>query len=300
MALDLGMDGAGGENKPEATRVEGHASSIDPSPTHNDAPAGRPEYVPEKFWRAAQDDPTKGEVNAEAWGTAWKDTEATLTRTQQELADLRKQSDLPSAPKDAADYMTGFDLAALAKAAPKILPGDDEATAREAGAKEWFALAHKRGLSVDQARGFFADYMALLNDKMDDPVDPKVEMEERVKALGTEGAVIQEKVQNALDTMHGERAFSDEQQATLRSIVRQPGGLGFLYRVLETRGSIAPPTIDRPSGDRMTAFQIREAMQTARYRQDDEYRKRIMDAHAALEQATQRDQPATHRSLRLG
>ena len=299
MALDLGMGAGTGGETPQGQSVEGHGGTIDTGATPpQGAPAGRPEYVPEQFWRAMADDPTKGEVNLEAWGKAWGDTKGHSTRVEQELAELRKSANLPSAPKDPADYLTGYDLAAVREAAPKVIP-EDEALRTE-GAKEWMDLAAKWQLSVEQARGFFGDYMATLNGHLPDPVDPKAEMEERIKALGSEGAVMQEKVQKALDTMHVERAFTEEQQILLRDVVRAPGGLGFLYRALETRGSIAPPTLEARTGDRMTAFEIRAAMQTPRYRQDDEYRKRIMDAHAAHEAQAQRDQPATHRTLSLG
>ena len=299
MALDILGEGAppAAETPPAVT---GHGTSIDTSPPPvQGAPAGRPDYVPEQFWRALATDPTQGEVNAEAWGTAWKDTKGALTRTQQELAELRKQANLPSAPQSVDDYLTGYDLAQLRAASPKVIPEEDEAAA--AGAREFFGLAHRHGLSVEQARGLFGDYMGVLDGQLPDPVDPKTVMEERIKALGSEGPQMAEQVDKAIQTMHGERPFTEEQTALLRDVVRAPGGLGLLWRTFRSGGSIAPPAVEARTGDRMTAYEIRQAMASDRYRQDDEYRQRIVDAHNAhTTGANGAAPPPTHRSLRLG
>ena len=290
----------GGEADPPAQTTEDGRSTTIPTdpPPPTGGPAGRPDYIPEQFWRAMADDPTRGEPNLEAWGKAWGDTKGHATKLEQELAELRKSANLPAAPQSVDEYLTGYDLAKLREAAPKVIPEEDEAAGK--GAREFFTLAHKHGLSLEQARGIFGDYMGVLNQALPDAVEHKVLVEQRVKELGTEGATMVDQVDKAIESLHGQQPFSEEQVAMLRGMVTQPGGIGVLWRVFKAGGSIAPPTAEARSADRMTPYEIRQAMATPRYRPDEVYRKRIQDAHAAMVAERPAAEIGTHRSLSLG
>ena len=109
-----------------------------------------------------------------------------------------------------------------------------------------------------------------------------------------------EQVDKAIESLHGNQPFTEEQTGLLREMVRAPGGLGILWRAFRAGGSIAPPTSETRVADRMTPYEIRQAMATPRYLQDDVYRQRIQDAHAAAVAERPAGETSTHRSLKLG
>ena len=300
--LNLIGDTSAGDTRPPAPPgVPGAASTlpVHDAPPQPTAPEGRPEYVPEQFWRRSEADPTKGEAHLEAWGKSWHDTRATLTKTQQELAALRQQASLPSAPQNAADYYTGYDFAALEQAAPRAFKGGgtDNVTIQVLQ-----AAALKHGLSVEQLRGVTTDLFAGLNEHVPEAVEPQAAIAEQVKTLGTEGPRLADEVSKAMETLHAESAFDESQQALMKDILASPGGIGLMHRMLRSGGSIAPPTIEPRSAERMTQYEIQQAMVSPRYRSDDAYRRKVMDAHAALQAERKHDVEGmgVHRSLRMG
>ena len=158
--------------------------------------------------------------------------------------------------------------------------------------------AHKAGLSVDQARGLMTDYFVALNGHIADPVDDQATMQTAIKELGSEGPVIAEQVNNALNSMHATQPFTEDQAELLRDIVRAPGGLGLMFRAFRNGASTPPASL--PGGnDRMTRDEVRTAMTTRRYIVDDAYRQRIQEAHAAMTGETPPAGP-TRRTLSLG
>ena len=125
-AAPTGAEGTGsasGSADPASAAGSGDQSQqpeSKPAPASGGAapPAGKPEWLPDQFWAADANDPTKGTVLTETMAKAFRDNRAEVTRAQQRVAELSKTpANLPAKPDE---YWAAADYEAVKKAAPNV------------------------------------------------------------------------------------------------------------------------------------------------------------------------------------
>jgi hypothetical protein len=116
---------------------------------------GKPEGLPDQFW-----DPDNQQVRTDSLVKAWKDTRDELRQVQQ-----RQESKPPEKPDD-------YQLSA-----PQDLPRqvDENDPGRQAFAK----VAHKHGLTQEQAQGVFQDFLGELHESGAMPEPISIEQEKQ-------------------------------------------------------------------------------------------------------------------------
>ena len=292
MALDFGGGGAAGGQDAGGGAGQGQGDAGGGA-----APAawqqGRPEGVPEQYWRQSQADPTKGEVDVAAAIKAATDSRTAVGNRDRIIASLR--ADLAKAgagdgEADAGDgtipvlddYTRGFDWQGLHAAAPKAYPADSDGDRQAIGAL--LAAARDVGIPVDKARALAEGYYRGL-----DELTPDAPTEEQVRAriageLGVNGRQIMSDVDSMVAEAHRRQPFTKPEQAALTQMAMGSGGQAVLWRLLRASGSGAPPTAT--ARDAMSSTEIDEALGSERYRTDAQFRDRVHSAMQARQRRT--------------
>ena len=246
-----------------------------------EAPQGRPDYVPEKFWRASKDDPAKGEVNLEAWGKSTRDAATYMKRIEGELKELRAGSG-GKAPEDVGEYATGFDLPALKQLAPNAFGGEEAETLDAVGEKPtidaFFAAAHKAGLPVEMARTMLGQFYAGIDQYIDAPVSDEARLQAAYDAQGPHKERIVQDVRGYVDRVAPN--LSQGQLGVVHNLVRSPEGLSLLWTLARQGTTQAPP--DGLNGGRaevMSEDELDKAFTDDRYYTDERYRDRVDRAY---------------------
>lgn len=311
---ETGMETVFGESAPESAveaaesadkveAVDGRTLNFAGGTAAPREPGGRPEHIPAKFWKATAADPTLGEVNTEAWAKAWKDAETFASRLKAENDEFRKGEKVGSAPDKVEDYWTGYDTAALAKAAPKAFQGGE---ADNATLVEFFKAAQGAGLPTDKARAMFGAFMGGLHGAIPDEKPAAEQRKEAIASLGPHGAKMAEDVKGYLTEMHKRAPFTAAELNELEEMVRHGPTLSLLYSLSRgrTSGRQAPPAAPAGVSDVHTEDEITQAMQSPRYRTDDAYRERIdqalMRSHAARNNGAGGTSSSVSRTITLG
>ena len=263
------------ETPPE--QVPGINTQVDMSPPPP-ADDGRPAHVPQKFWSIGDDG--KGTVNHEAWGKAWGDAEKHLRQLESRIRN--GSASLGKAPANADEYLDGFDPATLLTAAPRV-NADLE---KNPEFKAFFAAAHQAGMGVQEARNMLTQYYTHLNPSLPAPVDDAKRYSQAVASLGPAGPTVVTQIRGWLSAQHDQSPFSDAEKEQFTEMVRSPGGLAVLHRMMRSaQGTGAPASIlpgqsANQQPDSWTDEQIESAVVSDRYKQDTAYQDRV---NAAIE-----------------
>ena len=278
----------GAQEASEATQ-DGHEASLgtgEPQEAEQvqeaaGAPQGRPDYVPEKFWRASKEDPKKGEVNLEAWGKSTRDAATYMKRIEGELKELRAGKG-GKAPKDVSEYAMGFDLPALKRLAPNAFGSEEAETLDEAGEKPtidaFFAAAHKVGLPTDAARTMLGQFYAGLDEYIDPPVSDDDRLKSAIAGQGPNGQRIAQDVRGYVSGLAG--SLSQGEMAVVHQMVRSPSGLSLLWTLSRQGVATAPPDgLNGAGAEVMSEDELDKAFTSDRYYTDEGYRSRIDRAY---------------------
>ena len=253
-------DTAGGEAW--KTRYDGHAKLLD-------------------YARAKSDDPSAWEYDYDKMAKVMDDRLAEASRLQATLKEIRDaQADQGGAPPaDMAEYMTGFDHEALAKAAPKSYQKRDE-SGKHVAETAFFRQMHSAGVPVAKAREMFSGMMTELNGHIPDPKPDGERLQEAVTSLGPNGRQQLQDVNDWLGGLHKGQAFSDNEQIVLRNMMHTSGGLSALWRMSRAAAG-ARPSVDTTNigeaqkAEVLSLDEIHKAMGTERYKTDEAYRESI-------------------------
>ena len=140
-------------------------------------------------------------------------------------------------PKAAADYGLDFDWDGLKEQAGRAYT---EGKMEHPDAADFFAAAHRAGVSKTQAQGLFSGYMTAKHGRM-----PEVQtLEQRRAAAITaipNGNLVWQDVRAALADQSKVREFSADEQARIEELAADPAGLALMHRLVRGTASAAPP-----------------------------------------------------------
>lgn len=221
------------ETQPNADASQPNGVDTQPAKsgeTASEAPkaAGRPEHIPENFWRTG--DNGEGIVDVENLGKSFQETKATLTRAQQELADLKKER--PPLPSNPDEYWDSLDWNDIAKRAPNTAARIPDG-AKDATVRSLMASAHHVGIPKEQAQKMLDNYMVDLNQHFPEPMTDDQLLQKAVSHQGPHGMGIAREVNTYLESKHGQTPFSDEQIKVLNAMTRDGPSLSTLYALIK-------------------------------------------------------------------
>ena len=238
-------------------------SDTNPSETPAD---GRPEWLPEKFWKAG-DNGAAGEAQYEELATSYKALEQKLSERPEAA---------PERPEKVDAYLNEWDTAKIRSDLPRLNLSDDDAEL-----KRFADAAFKHGLSVEQARGVATDYLTAANSAMPEAVTEEAVLQE----LGTDGVKMTTEVATWVAKLRNENVIDDAGVQALALAGFNAASLKALHAIrTHALGTSAPDphaTGVQTRTARMDASEVNAGFADPRYKSDPVFRKRIQDAARA-------------------
>ena len=165
----------------------------------------------------------------------------------------REREATEGVPKAAADYGLDFDWDGLKQSAGRAYT---DGKMEHPDAADFFAAAHKAGVSKTQAQGLFSGYMAAKHERI-----PEVQsLEQRRAAAITSvpnGNLVWNDVRMALAEQSKVREFSADEKTRIDELAADPAGLALMHRLVRGTASPAPPSV-RPAPAVDKAAEARE------------------------------------------
>lgn len=264
-AGDKGADDASLFDK--ASQKEGAAPDGQGAAPAGDKPsADRPEWVPEKFWNAAE---------AKAAATPEERTKlaaAAMQKSYNELETRLRNTKPAAAPEKPEEY----ELKAPETAKNFAMADDDPLLG---GYRE---TAHKLGLSKEQAAGVYQWFAQAMNDNIPPPMDVEAEMAK----LGPNAQAFIDDVVGRAYQLKDWGVFSDADLQEYRIAVGTAEGMQMMSKLFAHFGEKTVPANIIPTEGGLPSHEELRAMKFAqvesgpnkgqvRYNVDPEYRKKI-------------------------
>jgi hypothetical protein len=252
----------------KATPKDGSTGEgVAPAPAEKPAD-GRPEWVPEKFWNAAE---------AKAATTPEERTKLAASAMQKSYNELetRLRNTKPSAaPEKAEEYE--LKIPETAKAFAAGMKDDDPLLG---GYRE---TAHKLGLSKDQAAGVYQWFAEAMNEHIPPPMDVNAEMEK----LGPNAQAFIDDVVGRAFQLRDWGVFSDADIEEYRIACGTAEGMQMMSKLFAHFGEKTVPANIIPSEGGLPSHEELRAMKFVqvesgpnkgqqRYNVDPDYRKKI-------------------------
>ena len=218
--------GGAGNQPPTGTNTTA-APAPDPTPT-----PGKPEWVPENFWRPDPADPTKGTVDAEAMAKSYNEFRGNDTRLRQQIAELTKTPE--GVPEKPDEYWERMDWEALQQAAPNAYAGEAE----QPYVQEMLKAAHTQGLPPEAARAMVTQFYTAINGDVAPATSPEEARKQAVGYLGPNGARMAADVRSMLTARAEKQQFGEKEVAALSRMVSDGPSLYVLWSILGSQ--VAP------------------------------------------------------------
>ena len=142
-------------------------------------------------------------------------------------------------PKAAADYGLDFDWDGLKERAGRVYT---DGQMDHPDASEFFAAAHKHGVTKAHAQAVFADIMEARHARTDEAKSREQRRAEAVAAV-TGGQNLWNDIRASLGEQAKVRDFASDERTALEEMAATPAGLRVLHRLLRGSASSAPPSV---------------------------------------------------------
>lgn len=225
---------------------EGDDKGADTKPADDAKPAdGRPENIPEKFWK-------DGQTDVDGMAKAYAELEKAhgkLKRDKQGLGD-----DLP---ETAGDYFKdGLELEGVERL--KIEGPEDP------GLMAWGEVCHKHGIGKELATNLAKEMFQMMDKHAEAPLDPDAEFDK----LGKGGQALIDGVFVWADGLERSGRISESDAAVIADLSKTADGIKFLASMRQAAGEERIPLVEPTGGRHMTADTWREEYKEAVAKRD--------------------------------
>ena len=296
--------GGGVQETPAETRMESGAGTLTTQEPQVNGSAWESAYdgLPElkEFAAAKEGDPTAWQYDYAKLAKVLGDRRSHISKQDEVIKGLREAHGEVSIPDSVDDYLNGFDHEALKAAAGRAYLGRGESGAN-VSEQAFFEAMRQAGVPVDRARHAFSGFMTTLHGHVPEEKTAQERLDEAVKGMGPNGRQQLEDVNAWVGQQHSRNAFTEGEQAILDEMMRTTHGLSALWRMSRASGAGVPPDSQGAAhGDVLSLDEIRAAMRSDRYRNDEAYRKRITDAYGHLSRGQGETSSHFSKTLSLG